>query len=249
MSVVTNLVTYRIILTIGNRGVLTAEGKVTNMLLRAASMPADIIWYRAILEGDKLGCSGEIVDIASVCNTRRPIFNRPADHLTRALTAAGFFARLGSDHLTLVNVFNMWMLARQASQRDEGPQLDLELWCTMHFVDNLALEEARMNRQRLGPWLKNTAKISMSRVSVTDQTTVRKALARAFMTHAAIHIGGGVYRTVHENVMAVPEPWSVVCDEGYEWVVYDRLEKIGSKVYMKVVTAIDAEWLVVSLSS
>lgn len=212
-------------------------------------MPADVIWYRAILEGEKLGCSGEIVDIASVCSTQRPIFKRPADHMTRALIARGFFTRQASDHLTLVNVFNMWMLAREASQRDEGPRLDLELWCTMHFVDNLALEEARMNRQKLGPWLKNTAAINMTRVSVTDQTTVRKALARAFMTHAAIHVGGGVYRTVHENVMAVPEPWSVVCDGGYEWVVYDRLEKIGGKVYMKVVTAIDAEWLVVSLSS
>lgn len=139
------------------------------------------------------------------------------------------------------------MHMRQLNEREGLPKVDLERWCIRHGLNIQALEDAEGERAELGAFLEDTCKITPSRASITDMTSVRKALAVAFCTHAAIHRSGDTYRTVHENTPALLSPHSSLVGSNYEWVVYTVFRTTGGKQYLEIATAINAEWLVVSL--
>ncbi|KAF7539365.1 hypothetical protein G7Z17_g12431 [Cylindrodendrum hubeiense] len=75
---------------------------------------------------------------------------------------------------------------------------------------------------------------------------IRKALARSFFYHSALHCetrGDDVYTTVHDNHPAGIHPDSSLVGINHEWIIYDRFIYTG-KQYMQIVTAIDPEWIV-----
>lgn len=221
-----------------DEGQLTRSGKI------AAKFPLGPLWYHAIGVGANLGCSMNLVDIAVLCNTSKPILARPPGYEQVADVAHGG-VKAPSDHLTLENAFNFYMIAREKIQ--DKPVI-LRNWCLDHFLDQAALEEAIKTRAALGPFLKHTAQLAPTRVSTTDFTTERKALAIAFCTRTAIRYGGvDEYRTVHENVAALLEPTSALVSQDFEWVVFNKLVMSGGRVYLEVATPINAEWLVVSV--
>ncbi|KAH6972542.1 hypothetical protein BKA56DRAFT_677492 [Ilyonectria sp. MPI-CAGE-AT-0026] len=74
--------------------------------------------------------------------------------------------------------------------------------------------------------------------------TVRKALAIAFCTHAAINRTGDEYLTVHENTPALLSPHSSLVGDRYEWIIYTNFHTSGGKQFLQTATAINAEWLV-----
>lgn len=117
----------------------------------------------------------------------------------------------------------------------------------MHGLNIRALEEVRQTRLSMVSFL-TKAKIAPSRAGVTDVTAVRKALAIAFFTHSAFNYTGDIYRTVHENTPALLSPQSSLIRGNYEWIVYTDLHISGGKQYFRLATAINPEWLVVSLS-
>jgi HrpA-like RNA helicase len=204
------------------------------------------VWYHAIETGVKLDCAMDIVDIAVLCENQKPIFARPSQYEQVADMARASFASDSSDHLALANAFNQYMLAREKVEEDQISQRDLEVFCKMYFLDIHALEEARKSREKLGHFLKRGAKLLPTRASTANTENVRQALAIAFSHKTAILHSGDEYRTVHENVAARLEPLSSVIDSNSEWIVYDRLNKIGGKFYLETATTIKAEWLVVS---
>lgn len=91
--------------------------------------------------------------------------------------------------------------------QENPPKFDLGAWCQVHFLNMRALEEVRKARLDLRPFLED-AKISSSRVSITDMTAVRKALAISFCTHTAINRTRDEYRTVPENTPGLLSPLS-----------------------------------------
>ncbi|KAK7418465.1 hypothetical protein QQX98_003957 [Neonectria punicea] len=221
------------------------DDAATTLLGRlAARCPLDPIWYRAIETGAKLGCSMDIVDIALLCSSPAPIFMRPAQYRQVADLAKTAFAHPLSDHLTLANAFNAYMHVCRIHQQENGPNFDLGDWCSEHGLNMRALEEVRKARLGLTPFLRDVAKIAPTRASITDMTSVRKALAIAFCTHAALHHTGDVYRTVHENTPALLSPGSSLVNACYEWVIYTTFHTSGGKQYLQISTAINADWLV-----
>lgn len=189
----------------------------------------------------------EIVDIALLCSSQTPIFMRPAQYRQVADLAKTAFAHPLSDHLTLTNAFNAYMHVRRVHEQENDPEFDLGDWCIDHGLNMRALEDVRNARLEITQFLEDS-KIPPSRVSITDLTTVRKALAIAFCTHTALHYTGDVYRTVHENTPALLSPFSSLVGSNYEWVVYTTFHTSGGKQYLQTVTAINAEWLVVRAS-
>jgi hypothetical protein len=160
--------------------------------------------------------------------------------------ARAAFAVDSSDHLALVNAFDMYMRVRDMVEEKKLTKADLSDWCNLHYLDIRGLEEARTARDKLGPFLKKSAKLKPTRQSAANTNIVRKALAIALSHKAAIVYGADEYRTVHDNVAARPEPLSCVVDLNSEWIVYNRLNKIGGNIYLETATSIEAEWLVVS---
>ncbi|KAH7010035.1 hypothetical protein EDB80DRAFT_868555 [Ilyonectria destructans] len=185
----------------------------------------------------------DIVDIALLCSSRASIFMRPAQYLQVADLARTTFSHPLSDHLSLANAFNACMQVRRIHLQENGPKFNLGEWCLEHFLDMRALEEVRKTRQGIGRFLQDVAHIEPTRVSITDMTTVRKALAIAFCTHAAINRTGDEYRTVHEKTPALLSPLSSLVGERYEWIIYTNFHTSGEKQYLQTATAIKAEWL------
>ena len=155
---------------------------------------------------------------------------------------------LSSDHLALVQAFNMYLRARE---KKEGVEFDLAAWCRLLFLDIDVLEGVRKTRDRLGPSFQHIAKLPATRASATDRTSI--SLAISFCTQAAIYQAGqDEYRTVHEDVAVRLAPRSTLVNSALvngddEWVVYASLTMSGGTVSLETDTAIDAEWLVVRL--
>ena len=97
----------------------------------AARCQLDPIWYRALEEAAKLGCSLNMLDIAVLCSVEKPIFARPPRYEQVADLSRAAFAAFPSDHLALANAFNMYMRTRQKHQ--EGVEFDLNTWCLFAF--------------------------------------------------------------------------------------------------------------------
>lgn len=165
-----------------------------------------------------------------------------------------FFADPLSDHLTLANAFDAYMQARQLHQQENGPKFDLAGWCFDHALNIGALEEVCRARLNFGNFLNDidkgskNIKIPRTRAPATDTARVRKALAIAFCAQTAIRRTEDAYRTVHGNASALLSPHSSLVEGNHEWIIYDTFHKTGGKQYLQIVTAIDPEWLVVSVS-
>lgn len=227
----------------GNRGFIGEDGRSTRSGRIAVRCPVlDPIWFRAIEEGAKLGCAMDILDIAVVCSTKRPIPLSPPNYQAAASAARAAYTYFPSDHLALVNAFNLYLRVHEKIKDEHA----LRVWCKLHFLDFGGLEEARKARLRVGPFLAQVAKLAPSRASITDTAIVRKALAIAFCTRIAIYHGpGDEYRTVPENVSVRLEPRSALVNKNHPWIVYTSLTMISNRHYLEVASPIEAEWLVV----
>lgn len=227
-----------------NREFLDDDAKLTVSGRHAAHCPLDTIWYRAIETGAKFGCSLDIVDIAVLCSSQTSIFLRPSGYQQVADLLRTRFSHPLSDHISLLNAFNAYTLARDRLKELNVPEEILADWCMENALNRGALEEALSTRERLSRFLKSTAKIRATRASVTDIISIRKALAIAFCTHTAIHRTGDAYRTVHENTPALLSPLSSLVGRNHEWIMNTNLHKSDGKQQLQIATVIDPEWLV-----
>jgi pre-mRNA-splicing factor ATP-dependent RNA helicase DHX15/PRP43 len=227
-----------------NREFLDDDAKLTVSGRHAAHCPLDPIWYRAIETGAEFGCSLDIVDIAVLCSSQTSIFLRPSGYQQVGDLLRTKFSHPLSDHISLLNAFNAYILARDERKEPNNSEESLVDWCMENALNMGALEEALLTRTRLSRFLKFTAKIKASWASVTDMISIRKALAIAFCTHTAIHRTGDAYRTVHENTPALLSPLSSLTGRNHEWVMYTNLHKSGGKQQLQIATVIDPEWLV-----
>ncbi|KAI9901934.1 hypothetical protein N3K66_003751 [Trichothecium roseum] len=207
----------------------------------AQQFTLDPSWYRSIEVGVELGCSIDIVDIALVCSSQKSIFTTKPHFQELADLSQMAFAAYPSDHLALLNAFGLYL---RAFENKDDTNFSLQEWCALHFLYMQTLEEIRRKRQELGSILKNVAKLPPTRASIREPWRVQKALAIAFCNQTAIfHATPDEYRTVHENVATRLPPLSSLLGGNYEWVVYTNFISSGGKVYIDIVTPIEAEWL------
>lgn len=229
------------------RAFIDDDGGLNKSGQLAATLTLAPCWFRAIEEGSRLGCCQDIVDIAVLCSSQKSIYVNPRMGRRTALEMRRMFQVEPSDHINLAAAFNAYMHIRELAE--DNKNIDLDGWCDQHYLNKAALESVREDRLKLGPILAaRKMQLRPNRASPADTTLIRKALARAFCTHAAlIDTQGDIYYTVHENTMALLEPWSALVHREVEWVVYSSLSLAGGKVYMKQVTQVEAEWFAVCL--
>lgn len=80
--------------------------------------------------------------ICSMLSVGNTVFYRPKDRQMHADTAKKTFYRPGGDHLTLLNVYNMWVETNESAQ-----------WCTEHYLQVRALRKARDVKEQLSSLL------------------------------------------------------------------------------------------------
>lgn len=188
----------------------------------------------------------DIVDIAMICTSDRCIYLKPQPIEQLADVARmRIGATCSSDHIAMVDAFNAYTHVER--MRHDGKQIDLELWCSRRFLDIRALELVREKRERFGSYLKKDAKLKPSRASTKNITVVAKALATAFCTQIAFCFNRtGEYRTVHDNVPALIGPRSAALKRNHTLVMFNSITLTGGKFILDTVTAIRADWIIVS---
>ncbi|KAF5239766.1 hypothetical protein FANTH_9845 [Fusarium anthophilum] len=219
-------------------GYIDDNAKITHVGKMAAQIPVHPVWYNAIVEGQKLGCGVEMVALAALGSTQDPVLLHPP-RVAVARVAHTRFTCPNSDHIT-----NLHALHAYVRTKIQG-NIDMAQWCFDAFIDQRVMEEVLQIREQLKAKVQNISGQPLTSALFDDgyELKIRKALARSLYTNSAIEKGEDVYMTVHDAVPAIVPLTSALFKQGYSWVVFDKLIKYGSKIYLQNATAIDPEWL------
>ena len=224
---------------------IDGDGKITRAGTAAMQLPIAHAWYNAFAEALKLGCLDEMISIAALSSTRDSVFAKPHPQRYAAAAEHAQFAHPMSDHLSELAALYKYM--QQGKLGDEKRAI----WCHETFLNVKSLGEALMIRKDLLEKCCVLFRIRTAPILSFDDkeydVKIRKALARGFYHHAAIidDAAKDQYRTL-DNFPVGVDPDSALVGMGWKWVVYHELG-YTSYQYMDRCTAIELDWLLVSL--
>ena len=182
-------------------------------------------------------CSNEILSITALLSVPQ-IWVRPSNNRKRADEMKDLFAHEDGDHLTMLNAYHAF--------KQPQNQANIKQWCYDHYLSYRNLQQTDNIRMQL--------KRIMERVEIELISTpygdkkyyenIRRALVAGFFMQAARRDGSGkAYRTVKDEQNVLLHP-STVLSHDSEWVVYNEFV-LTSKNYIRTVTAVKPEWLMV----
>ncbi|KAF7761225.1 hypothetical protein Agabi119p4_10634 [Agaricus bisporus var. burnettii] len=168
---------------IDDEGNLTALGKLM------ADFPLDPQLSKLLIASPDFKCSNEILTITAMLSVPN-VWLRPNNQRREADAAKEAFTVPESDHLTLLNVFNQYML----NKHDRN-------WAWSNYISARALAQAENVRQQLQRIME---RLDIDLVTTNDQvklfTNIRKALVCGFFMQVAHKEGEkGSYFTVKDN--------------------------------------------------
>lgn len=212
-----------------NLGALDEEGLLTKIGRRMAEFPLEPQLSKMLLTSVDLSCSEEIITIVSMLSVQN-VFFRPREKMQLADTKRTKFYHCDGDHLTLLNVYQMW-----EANKFSNP------WCYENFIQSRALRKAHDIRKQLIAIMERF-KLPVIK-SNKDYSKVRKAITSGFFAHVAKKDNTEGYKTLLDEQTVYIHPSSSLFNKSPEWVVYHELV-LTSKEYMREISTIDPRWLV-----
>jgi pre-mRNA-splicing factor ATP-dependent RNA helicase DHX15/PRP43 len=218
---------------------LDDEGELTALGKLASEFPLDPALAVMLITSPEFYCSNEILSLTALLSVPN-IFVRPAAQRKRADEMKDLFAHPDGDHLTMLNVYH-------AFKRDDA-QENAKQWCHDHFLSFRALGQADNVRMQLKRIMERS-EIELMSTPFDDKKyyeNIRRALVAGFFMQVARKDGSGkTYTTVKDEQSVLLHPSTVLGQES-EWVVYNEFV-LTTKNYIRSVTAVKPEWLLVSL--
>lgn len=219
---------------------LDDEGNLTALGKLASEFPLDPALAVMLISSPEFYCSNEILSLTALLSVPQ-IFNRPLLQRARADEMKQLFAHPDGDHLTMLNVYHAF--------KGKEVQADPKRWCHEHFLSLRALQQAdnvRLQLQRI----METHEVELLSTPFEDKKyyeNIRRALvAGFFMQTAKRDESKKHYKLVKEAPTVLLHPSNVLKTES-EWVLYNEFV-LTTKNFIRTVTAIKPEWLLVSLS-
>lgn len=219
---------------------LDDNGDLTSLGRLSSDFPLDPALAVMLISSPEFYCSNEILSIVSLLSVPQ-IFVRPASARKRADEMKALFTHPDGDHLTLLNVYHAF----------KGPQAqsNTRQWCHDHFLSLRALQSADNVRQQLQRIMERQ-EIDLISTPFEDKKyyeNIRRALVAGFFMQVAKKESQGknLYRTVKDNNEAVLLHPSTVLGYEAEWVLYNEFV-LTTKSFIRTVTAVKGEWLLVS---
>ncbi|KAL9117059.1 MAG: hypothetical protein Q9187_006409 [Circinaria calcarea] len=219
---------------------LDDEGELTHLGRLASSFPLDPALAVMLISSPEFYCSNEILSLTALLSVPQ-IFVRPASARKRADEMKNLFAHPDGDHMTMLNVYHAF----------KGPeaQANPKQWCHDHFLSLRALQSADNVRKQL-KMIMEREELDLVSTPFEDKKyyeNIRRALVAGFFMQVAMkEATGKTYVTVdleHEQKVLL-HPSTVLGQES-DWVVYNEFV-LTTKNYIRTVTAVKAEWLLVS---
>lgn len=221
---------------------LDDEGELTALGRLASDFPLDPTLAVMLISSPEFYCSNEILSITALLSVPQ-IFVRPASNRKRADEMKNLFAHPDGDHLTLLNVYHAF--------RGPEAQSNPKQWCHDHFLSLRALQSADNVRLQLLRIMERE-EIDLISTPFEDKKyyeNIRRALVAGFFMQVAKKESQGksMYTTVKDNQSVLVHPSTVLSHEA-EWVLYNEFV-LTTKSFIRTVTAVKGEWLVVSYLS
>ena len=216
---------------------LDDEGDLTQLGRLASEFPLDPALAVMLISSPEFYCSNEILSLTALLSVPQ-LFVRPANVRKRADEMKDLFAHPDGDHLTMLNVYHAF----------KGPQAQAnpKQWCHDHFLSYRSLQQADNVRLQLKRIMERS-ELELMSTPFEDKKyyeNIRRALvAGFFMQVAKLNDSKKMYTTVKDDQNALLHP-SCVLQQESEWVLYNEYV-ITSKNYIRTVTAIKPEWLLV----
>ncbi|XP_064456891.1 probable pre-mRNA-splicing factor ATP-dependent RNA helicase mog-5 [Ornithodoros turicata] len=116
---------------------LNKEEILTELGRQMTQYPVEPPLAKLLIKSLELGCSEEILTITAMLSAQH-IFSRPKKKHQEADAKKLQFDVPGSDHLTLLKVYNMWVDMNMSRQ-----------WCYDNFIQHRRLQQARFVRNQL----------------------------------------------------------------------------------------------------
>jgi pre-mRNA-splicing factor ATP-dependent RNA helicase DHX15/PRP43 len=221
---------------------LDDDGELTTLGGIASEFPLDPALAVMLISSPEFYCSNEILSITSLLSVPQ-IWVRPNNARKRADEMKQLFAHPDGDHLTLLNAYHAYKAAEQAGD-------DVKKWCHEHFLSFRHLSSADNVRAQLKR-IMETHEIELISTPFQDKeyyTNIRRALLAGFFMQVAMRESSTskVYKTVKDDQLVMIHPGTSVSSP-YDWVVYNEFV-LTTKQYVRTVTNIRAEWLLVSFA-
>ncbi|OJZ83828.1 hypothetical protein ASPFODRAFT_289779 [Aspergillus luchuensis CBS 106.47] len=220
---------------------LDDDGNLTQLGRLASEFPLDPALAVMLISSPEFYCSNEILSITALLSVPQ-VFVRPASQRKRADEMKDLFAHPDGDHLTLLNVYHAF--------KSPEAQENLKQWCHDHFLSLRSLQSADNVRMQL---LRIMEREELEMVSTPFEDkkyyeNIRRALCAGFFMQVAKKEtqGKNVYVTIKDNQNVLLHPSTVLGHEA-EWVLYNEFV-LTTKNYIRTVTAVKPEWLIVSLT-
>ncbi|KAI9928306.1 DEAH-box ATP-dependent RNA helicase prp43 [Aspergillus wentii] len=221
---------------------LDDDGNLTQLGRLASEFPLDPALAVMLISSPEFYCSNEILSITALLSVPQ-VFVRPASQRKRADEMKDLFSHPDGDHLTLLNVYHAF----------KGPdaQDNLKQWCHDHFLSLRSLQSADNVRSQL---LRIMEREELEMVSTPFEDkkyyeNIRRALCAGFFMQVAKKEtqGKSQYTTIKDNQNVLLHPSTVLGHEA-EWVLYNEFV-LTTKNYIRTITAVKPEWLVVCLNT
>jgi ATP-dependent RNA helicase DDX35 len=219
-------------------GSIDDECRITDLGAKMAEMPLEPRVAKCLLSSFDYGCCEEMLTIAAMITVEHPFLNlrkqASSESKVKLQKDMEQFVVLGSDHLTLLKIYQEFVESNYAAS-----------WCDSVSLQFRVLSRAKEIRHNLTKLLKKF-KVEGDVLSscVGDDKAVRRCLVSGFFSHAARLQSDGKYHTLRGDVKVDAHPSSVVEQFGAppEWVVYH--EVIHSKAtYIREISKIEPMWL------
>lgn len=217
---------------------LDDDGNLTQLGRLASDFPLDPALAVMLISSPEFYCSNEILSITALLSVPQ-VFLRPAAQRKRADEMKNLFAHPDGDHLTMLNVYHAY--------RSSDAQANAKQWCHDHFLSQRALQSADNVRSQL---LRIMERQDLEMISTDFEDkkyyeNIRRALCAGFFMQVAKKDTGGKsqYLTIKDNQNVLLHPSTVLAHEA-EWVLYNEFV-LTTKNYIRTVTAVKPEWLLV----
>eukprot|EP00756_Hemistasia_phaeocysticola_P048366 Hpha_TRINITY_DN22797_c0_g1::TRINITY_DN22797_c0_g1_i1::g.34310::m.34310/K12815/DHX38, PRP16; pre-mRNA-splicing factor ATP-dependent RNA helicase DHX38/PRP16 len=214
-------------------GALNDAGDLTEQGTDMIEFPVDPAMAKALLcsVSPELRCAEEVLTVVACLSSQANIFLRPRAQEALADQAREKFMVAESDHLTLLNVFQMYRMNGRSMR-----------WCQDNFLNHRALRRVEEVRVQLREIMQQKGKKIESCGLDTD--VVKLALVAGYFHNAGKRRGLSDYYSMLTGVPCFVHPSSALYNGGTmpDYVFYHELI-CTQKEYMSTVSSVDAEWL------
>ena len=218
-------------------GAIDDKTELTSRGIDMSAFPTEPRVSRMLLESINVGCSWEILAVASVLQVRS-IFLQPRTQRQKLdyNTAMSELADRSGDHVTYANLV--------AEMDDRG--IDHEE-CKEKFINRVALVKAIEIRNQLSRFLKKYGRIQAIGIEGDERSrAIRKCVTSGFFFNAAKLANDGNYYTVRGKHLVAVSSSSVLHSHGdtSEYIVFGETHD-GRRggIEIRSCSTIDARWL------